>query len=197
MKTIYSLLFCITLLIACKPNNPKVVIETRLGNITLELFGKKAPVTVKNFLHYVETGKYDRACFYRVVTPKNQPGRIVKIEVIQGGLEYVMNIDTIPGIPHETTTQTDIHHLDGIISMARDKPGSASTEFFICIGDQPELDFGGKRNPDGQGFAAFGRVISGMEVVRLIQQMPADSTQVLLNKVKFLKVSMSAVHSGV
>jgi peptidyl-prolyl cis-trans isomerase A (cyclophilin A) len=188
MKIIFSLLFSLTLLIACKPNNPVVILETQLGKIELELFEKKAPITVKNFLHYVETGKYNDAGFYRVVTPGNQPGRKIKIEVIQGGLEYVMNIDTIPGIPHETTAQTDIRHLDGTISMARDKPGSASTEFFICIGDQPELDFGGKRNPDGQGFAAFGKVISGMEIVRLIQLMPADSNQLLLGKIRFKRV---------
>jgi len=188
MKTIFPLLFGLSVLIACKPNNPVVIIETRLGNIKLELFKEKAPITVKNFLHYVESGKYNGAGFYRVVTPGNQPGRKVKIEVIQGGLEFVMNIDTIPGIAHETTAQTGIRHLDGTISMARDKPGSASTEFFICMGDQPELDFGGKRNPDGQGFAAFGKVTSGKEIVKLIQHMPADSNQVLLEKIRFNRV---------
>jgi peptidyl-prolyl cis-trans isomerase A (cyclophilin A) len=188
MRTTLLLLFFLSLLISCKPNNPVVIIETRLGKIKLELFKEKAPITVKNFLHYVETGRYNDAGFYRVVTPGNQPGRKVKIEVIQGGLEFAMNIDTIPGIQHETAAQTGIRHLNGTISMARDKPGSASTEFFICIGDQPELDFGGKRNPDGQGFAAFGKVISGMEIIKLIQQMPADSNQLLLEKIRFNQV---------
>jgi peptidyl-prolyl cis-trans isomerase A (cyclophilin A) len=85
---------------------------------------------------------------------------------------------SLPPIAHETTTQTGILHKDGVISMARLEPGTATSEFFICVGDQPELDFGGKRNPDGQGFAAFGRVIKGMEVVRRIQQQP-DKKQFL------------------
>ena len=77
-------------------------------------------------------------------------------------------------IRHETTRETGLRHLDGVISMARMGPGTANTEIFICIGDQPELDFGGKRNPDGQGFGAFGRVVEGMEVVRRIQAKEAD-----------------------
>ena len=76
-------------------------------------------------------------------------------------------------VAHETTAQTGILHTDGVISMARDAPGTATTEIFICVGDQPSLDFGGMRNPDGQGFAAFGRVVSGMDVVRAIHQSPA------------------------
>ena len=88
-----------------------------------------------------------------------------------------------PVIAHEPTSVTGIRHLDGVVSMARSEPGSASTEFFICIGDQPALDFGGNRNPDGQGFAAFGKVIKGMEVVRSIQIM-RDTGQYLTDPVK-------------
>lgn len=178
----------LTLLIACGTKNPAVVMQTRLGNIELILYEKQAPVTVCNFLHYVKLKMYDGAEFYRVVTMDNQPGRKIKIEVVQGGLQFASNIDTIRGIHHETTIQTGIHHLDGTISMARDKPGSASTEFFICIGDQPELDYGGKRNPDGQGFAAFGRVVNGMDIIRRIQQMPADSNQSLINRVRIDRI---------
>jgi peptidyl-prolyl cis-trans isomerase A (cyclophilin A) len=79
----------------------------------------------------------------------------------------------LPPIQQETTAQTGLKHLDGTISMARLEPGSATSEFFICVGDQPELDFGGKRYADGQGFAAFGRVTQGMEVVRAIQALPS------------------------
>ena len=185
MRNALIILICLLGLYGCKPAYPKVIIETSLGDIKIELYANKATITVRNFLKYVQNGRYNNAEFYRVVTPENQPGRKIKIEVIQGGLEYLANIDTIPGILHETTEMTGIHHLDGTISLARDKPGSASTEFFICVGDQPELDYGGKRNPDGQGVAAFGRVIGGMEIVRKIQQMPADSNQVLLQKIKF------------
>jgi len=185
MRNALIILICLLGLYGCKPAYPKVIIETSLGDIKIELYANKATITVRNFLKYVQNGRYNNAEFYRVVTPENQPGRKIKIEVIQGGLEYLANIDTIPGILHETTEMTGIHHLDGTISLARDKPGSASTEFFICVGDQPELDYGGKRNPDGQGVAAFGRVIGGMEIVRKIQQMPADSNQLLLQKIKF------------
>ena len=100
-------------------------------------------------------------------------------------------LDTIPTIIHETTEKTGILHADGVISMARMDPGSASTEFFICIGDQPSLDYGGKRNPDGQGFAAFGRVVEGMEVVRSILTLPDDG-QYLIEKVNILGMQIIA-----
>lgn len=180
--------FLTILLIACQTQNPQVRINTNQGDIQIELYPQKAPITVMNFLSYVDAGKYSGAEFYRVVTLKNQPDKNIKIEVIQGGLEFIMNIDTIPGIEHETTEKTGIRHEDGTISMARNTPGTASSEFFICIGNQPELDYGGKRNTDAQGFAAFGKVITGMEVVRRIQKMPADSNQILFEKVKILSM---------
>jgi peptidyl-prolyl cis-trans isomerase A (cyclophilin A) len=151
-----------------------VVIETDARPIRVRLDPVHAPVTVANFLRYIEEGFYDRTSFYRTVTihPDNQPDKAVKIEVIQGGAS-----DTRPThapIPLERTSDTGLKHVDGTISMARDGPDTATTEFFICIGDQPELDFGGHRNPDGQGFAAFGRVIEGMDVVRRIQRGRVD-----------------------
>ena len=152
--------------------NPKVVIETTLGEITLELFLPEAPITVENFLRYVQDGIYDSASFYRTVRLDNQPDNDVLIEVIQGGAWKTLNIEKFQPVSHETTQETGIKHLSGTISMARNGPGTATTEFFICINDQPELDFGGKRNPDGQGFAAFGQVISGMETVIAIQNSP-------------------------
>ena len=111
-------------------------------------------------------------CFYRVVTYENDNGS-PKIEVIQGGLGAASEgFDTID---HESTEQTGILHTDGVISMARGAVGTASTEFFICIGDQPGLDHGQPRNADNQGFAAFGKVVSGMDVVRRINAMSADA----------------------
>ncbi len=147
----------------------KVKISTTKGNIVLELYAEKAPLTVANFLRYVDEKRYDGAKFYRVVRMDNQATSPVKIEVIQGGLQND-STKMLPPIPQETTNKTGILHVDGAISMARGKPESGASEFFICINAQPELDFGGKRNPDGQGFAAFGKVIKGMEIVKKIQQ---------------------------
>jgi peptidyl-prolyl cis-trans isomerase A (cyclophilin A) len=158
----------------CGSRNPQVIIETGMGDIRVEIFEDDCPITAANFLRYVEDDRFRGATFYRTVTMDNQPDNDIKIEVIQGGLgEDSLGLG-LPPIEHETTAKTGVLHEDGTISMARLEPGTASSEFFICIGDQPELDFGGKRNPDGQGFAAFGKVVGGMEVVRKIQRQPAD-----------------------
>ncbi len=146
----------------------QVRIDTPEGNIVLELYADKAPNTVANFLRYVDDKRYDGATFYRVVRLDNQANNPVKIEVIQGGLGSDSTRMFKP-IAQETTQKTGLKHLDGTLSLARGAPNSGAAEFFICINPQPELDFGGKRNPDGQGFAAFGRVVSGMDVVRKIQ----------------------------
>jgi peptidyl-prolyl cis-trans isomerase A (cyclophilin A) len=171
--------------------NPRVRIDTDAGPIMVEIYADKAPVTAANFLKYVTEKRYDGGAFYRVVTMQNQPTSPVKIEVIQGGLDADSS-KRLPAISHETNDKTGIKHLDGTISMARGAPGSASSEFFFCIGPQPELDFGGRRNPDGQGFAAFGKVTQGMDVVRKIQQMPADDAppQRLKTVVKIRSVRM-------
>ena len=186
-KTTKLSLFVLTVLVFAGCNKyPQVSMETSLGNIILEIDTVSAPVTSRNFLKNVDNRVYDSAKFYRVVRMDNQPNNKVRIEVIQGGLADDSLINTFPVIRHENTTETGLKHLDGTLSMARNQPGSASTEFFICIGNQPELDFGGKRNPDGQGFSAFGRVIKGMEVVKKIQQLP-DTSQYLTEPVKILK----------
>ncbi|MCL1974356.1 MAG: peptidylprolyl isomerase [Bacteroidetes bacterium] len=186
MKILFALLSVpLLLLSACTPvQNPRIIIETDRGNIEAELFLKEAPITAANFLHHIDAGtfKEHETFFYRVVRLDNQPRSATKIEVIQGGLYDDEIVDTITPIEHETTQTTGIKHTDGVLSMARNQPGTASTEFFICIGDQPGLDYGGSRNSDGQGFAAFGRVVKGMEVVRQIQQLP-DSSQYLLQPV--------------
>lgn len=187
MKVV-ALAIVILLFQACHPiKKPTVTIETDFGNIVLELYPNQAPYTVYNFLKYVDEGRYEDATFYRTVRKDNQPDSQVKIEIIQGGLFKDNHPQALPPINHETTKTTGIRHLDGTISMARNEPGTASSEFFICIGNQPELDYGGRRNPDGQGFAAFGRVISGMDVVHKIHQSPADG-QWLNPQIKILSI---------
>ncbi len=124
-------------------------------------------------------GFYSDGEFFRTVTATNQPDDTVRIAVIQAGREPgeggggVRRRSSI-----ERTRDTGLRHLDGTISMARLGPDTATQSFFICVGDQPELDFGGRRNPDGQGFAAFGRVVEGMEVVRAIHASPAEGQKI-------------------
>ena len=134
-------------------------------------YAEKAPVSAANFLRLVDGGHLDGGMFYRVVNYANDKGS-PKIEVIQGGLNEEEG--PFPPIVHETTEQSGILHTDGVISMARGDVGTATTEFFIVIGDQPALDYGAVRNPDEQGFAAFGKVVSGMDVVRAINASPAN-----------------------
>ena len=175
---------------------PRVVMETSAGAVTLELYPDKAPVTVDNFLRYVDEGALDGGAFYRTTRPDNDP----MINVIQGGLwapwRDGMDKDfTAPFAPiaHETTDVTGLTHADGVISMARGEPGSASSEFFISIGDNRSLDFGGARNPDGQGFAAFGRVVDGMDVIHAIhaaqtREGEGFEGQILANPVEITSV---------
>lgn len=171
----------------------QVEMTTALGNILLEIDVANAPLTAANFLAMVDSEFYDGASFYRSVTYANDRGS-PKIEVIQGGLGD--RPAPLEPIDHESTKATGLRHVDGAISMARGDVGTASSEFFICIGDQPGLDFGAERNPDRQGFAVFGRVLSGMDVVRQIQQQEATgasdseytSGQILTNPVVITRV---------
>jgi peptidyl-prolyl cis-trans isomerase A (cyclophilin A) len=153
--------------------NPKVAIRTEKGLIVVEIYQDKAPVTAANFLKYADAGLYNGTVFHRTVTMANQPNDAVKIEVIQGG-QMPEGVKDLPPIKLERTSVTGLKHEDGTISMARSGPDSATASFFFCIGPQPELDFGGKRNKDGQGFAAFGKVVLGMDVVKKIQACPAE-----------------------
>ena len=190
---ILTFILFVFFVIACSESNPpgsslpQVKMKTELGDIILEIDTIHAPVTAGNFLKYVDNKIFDSAYFYRVVRLDNQPNNKIKIEVIQGGLEDDNSPLSLPPIEHETTDKTGILHKDGVISMARNEPGTASSEIFICIGDQPELDFGGNRNPDGQGFAAFGKVIKGMDVVKEIQSKP-DKEQMLITPVNIINV---------
>jgi peptidyl-prolyl cis-trans isomerase A (cyclophilin A) len=176
MRYKYLIISLVLLSIACsskKYKNPHVEIETSIGDIQIELYPDQAPKSVAAFLSYIQAGYYKNGNFYRVLNADNQPSNAPKAELIQGGL-YGSKRPELPGIPHETTRQTKILHKDGTISLARLEPGTANTEFFICIGDQPGFDFGGENNPDGLGYAAFGKVIKGMDIVRRIYNMPEN-----------------------
>lgn len=179
--------FSCTLIFGISGENPQVVIKTEFGDIKVDIYDRDAPITASNFLRYVDENLFRDACFYRVVRMDNQPKDKIKIEVIQGGLQFTKKEKQFPPIAHESTDKTGILHKDGVISMARLEPGTASSEFFICVRDQPELDFGGKRNPDGQGFAAFGKVVTGMDVVRKIHQQAAEG-QMLIFSVKIFDI---------
>lgn len=158
---------------------PTVLVEirTELGSFTAELYPASAPATVENFLWYVDQGFFDGGSFHRTVRADNQPNDSVRIAVIQGDIAATHRRERRPAIPLERTRDSGLSHLDGTLSMARAGPDTATSSFFICVGPQPELDFGGSRNPDGQGFAAFGRVVAGMDVVRAIQERPAEGQQ--------------------
>ena len=175
MQRLAALALLATPVLAQEKNLRVVVrIQTELGDIIVALSGDRAPSTVETFLRYVDTGSYDGGVFHRSVTPDNQQHSPVKIEVIQGGPNRASK-QRLPPVPLERTSLTGLKHVNGAISMARDSADSADTataDFFICLGPQPQLDFGGTRNPDGQGFAAFGLVIKGLDIVRSIQQSP-------------------------
>lgn len=186
-KNIFILLFCFCLSNLFAQENISCLLKTGLGNITIELYPAKAPVTVANFLKYVDAHLYDSSSFFRAVTLNNQPNNAVKIEVIQGG-----NVDSLKEfvpIKLETTMQSGLLHKDGTISMARSAPASATSSFFVCINDQPSLDYGGKRNADGQGFAAFGKVVNGMEVVKKIQQLYPEQGQYFKPVVQIISIT--------
>lgn len=157
----------------------RIMIETSLGNIEAELDSVHAPVSVRNFLAYVDSGLYANSRFHRTVRADNQPNSPVKITVIQAGQDPARRAEHFAAIDLERTSATGLHHLDGTLSMARAGINTATSDFFICIGAQPELDFGGKRNADGQGFAAFGQVTKGMDIVRAINAAPANAGQQL------------------
>ncbi len=169
-----------------------VVLETEAGKITLEVDVAHAPITGANFLKYVDGKFYDGGRINRSVRPDNTTRHDVEIQVIQLQSNPARKSELSAPIPLERTTVTKLSHLNGTISMARDGPHTATSSFFITIGDQPSLDFGGKRNADGQGFAAFGRVTAGMDVVKKIQTSPTGpmgdyGTETLAPAIKILK----------
>ncbi len=194
MKKIFAYLISLLVLLflafpSVAQNKIRLIITTERGKIEAELYPNKAPITVQNFLRYVDAGFYDGGIFHRSVTsnPDNQPNNKIKIDVIQASINNTKEKQSFAPIPLERTNKTNLKHEDGTISMARSEPDTATSDFFICIGAQPELNSGGKRNPDGQGFAAFGRVTKGMDVVRKIQAANVQG-QKLTPPVKILQV---------
>ena len=142
-----------------------VALNTPHGRIVIQLAVAQAPITTANFLRYVDRKLYDKATFFRA---SRAPGA-VEYGLIQGGLQ---NVGVLPPIAHEPTSKTGLKHVDGVISIARNEPGSATSDFFICIGDAPYLDANPTAPGDNLGFAAFGRVVEGMDVVKTILALP-------------------------
>jgi len=180
-----SLVFFLSLLLMQQPPTPQgtakpvvVVLETELGDIVMEIDVVHAPATGANFLRYVDGGFYNGGEFCRSVRPDNEVRADAPIQVIQFRINQSRTKAEFPPIAVERTADTGLKHRDGSVSMARDVtptrsgPATATSDVFISIGDQPVLDFGGKRSPDGEGFAVFGRVVAGMDTVRKIQGSP-------------------------
>ncbi|MEP6968583.1 MAG: peptidylprolyl isomerase, partial [Pseudomonadota bacterium] len=149
----------------------RVALTTGAGVITLELAADQAPITAANFLRYVDQKRFDGASFYRAMKNAGAP----RTGLVQGGLQN-NPAKTLPPVAHESTAKTGLSHKDGSISMARYAPGTAASEFFICVGDQPYLDADPAAPGDNQGFAAFGRVVGGLDVARAILAAPVSAT---------------------
>ena len=157
------------------PTGPQPVVvtfETGKGAIEIAVDTLHAPLSAVNFLKYVDGRFYDGGTVNRAVRPDNTTRHDVEIQVIQFQIDRERRREQFPPIPLERTNATGLKHLNGTVSMARAAPDTATASFSIVIGDQPEMDFGGKRNPDGQGFAVFGRVVRGTDVVKAIQASP-------------------------
>lgn len=158
-------------LAGCGPSQPQVEIRTELGTIRIEVDSARAPATAANFLRYVREGRYAGATFYRV---RREAAELMQPPkgIVQGGLWYGDSTHLLPPVPFESTQRSGLRHADGTVSMARfEDPDGARAEFFIVIGgEQPHLDY---RGPAKAGYAAFGRVVDGMDVVRAIQRLPA------------------------
>lgn len=164
--------------------NPMIKIHTKYGAIIAELYQDKAPITVANFLNYIDKELFNGSSVFRIVNESN-PAQLeddnAKIQVVQCGI-MPQDKRLLSPIPHEPTNQSGIKHIDGTLSMARFEPGTADGSFFFCINDQPELDFGGKRYSDGLGFAAFGQLITGRDVLTQLYHC-AEAKEYLANPI--------------
>lgn len=190
----YFAIFFIVSILSCHQThykNPHILISTQLGDIEVELFPDQAPKTVRSFLAFIDSGYYTNSSFYRVLKAEELPTDN-NTGIIQGGIWQTRpgTKTAITGIEHESTKQTGLTHISGTISLARTTPGSATTEFFICIGDQTILDYGESGTEDGQGYAAFGKVFEGMPIVRKIQAQnsrgDAFTGKIIIRKIKRL-----------
>ena len=191
----YSLFLFAIAVVSCdqsktKYTEPTIDIETYYGDIIVELYPEKAPKTVAAFLSFVDSGYFKNTSFYRVLKKDDQAMNVAKTQLIQGGLwqtKFKLQ-QTIPGIPLETTQQTGIPHTKGVISLARNEaPNSGNTEFFICMDNEPDYDYGGDASPDKKGYVTFGKVIEGMNYVRQIHDQP-DTNTTFVNFIKILNI---------
>lgn len=149
----------------------RVKLETGDGSIVLELYPDKAPITAGNFLRYVDGKRFDGATFYRASKVPNAP----EFGLIQGGVQNDP-ARVLKPIAHEPTTKTGLSHTDGVISMGRTNPGTATSDFFIVLGDMTYMDADPKQPGDNLGFAAFGKVVEGMDTARKILAEPTSQT---------------------
>jgi len=159
------------------PGEVAVGVSTSKGTFYIAVDTAHAPITANNFLRYVDAGLYERGRFHRATRPDNYtpaPPNRPMMNLIQGGINPARRNAGFDPIPLERTSVTGLKHVTGAVSMARGGPDSATSDFFVLLDDQPSLDFGGLRFDDGQGGAAFGHVLSGLDVVRKIQQEPVD-----------------------
>jgi len=191
LKILLSAALIVATGLGVQPDLITVVIETSAGVIEVAVDPVRAPITTANFLRYVDAGMYDGGRFHRAVRRDNQARQDVLIEVIQGGRDpgRAKSARGFGPIPLERTSVTTLTHVDGAISMARGNTAdSGSSDFFLCVGPQPALDFGGARAADGQGFAAFGRVTTGLDVVRRIQAGRTNDREQLLEPITIVRV---------
>ena len=181
MNTLLQLIAIASLIVlgqadSLRPGEVLVRIDTAFGQIDLAIDTKRAPITAENFLKYVDGGFYDGGRFHRATRADNYkpnlPNRPL-LEIIQGSISPARRGEGFPAIPLERTSKTGLTHVVGTVSMPRgQEPDSATSGFVIHFNDQPSLNHGGMRFDDGQGTAAFGRVVAGMDVARKIQQQP-------------------------
>ncbi len=175
-----------------------VTLDTEEGRVVLGIDEAHAPLTAANFLAYVDGGHLQTATIYRIVTLANQAaGTLHPIEVIQFGSPGPgeERAPPLPPVPHEPTSSSGLRHRDGTLSLARKAPGTGGHGFFICIGDQPELDEGGRRNPDGAGFAAFGQVVHGRETLLRLHRR-AEAAEYMQAPIKILGIQRSPATSS-
>lgn len=150
----------------------RVNLRTGAGLIVIDLYADKAPITAGNFLRLIDQRRFDGSTIYRA----SRPGGATDYGVIQGGIKFDP-ARPVRSIAHEPTTKTGILHKSGAISMGRNAPGTAQSDFFICIGDQPYLDANPSAPGDNLGYAAFGQVVEGMDVAKAILVMPVHPTR--------------------
>lgn len=186
MKIIVLIVFLLSLRPGCSESSKdRYVIQTSLGNIEVVVYATQAPRTTSNFVDYVEANAYSESSFFRVTNEENESEREIKIQVIQGG-NIKEGAERDP-IEMEGTVESGLRHRKGALSMARSSKDTATSQFFICLRDEPELDEGGGRHPDGFGFAVFGQVVEGMEIVEAINALPNED-QRLLEPVEILNI---------